>query len=70
MILAPYKRKIVDEEREEETFDVSNFGVGTVFDVSQTDGPSLPEPLQVVFVPYRSRCFSPGKNRHRQAHAS
>jgi N-terminal domain of anti-restriction factor ArdC len=49
-ILVPHKHKIADEDGEEERFIVSSFGVGSVFDVSQTEGPPLPQPPQVVFV--------------------
>jgi len=50
-ILVPHKRKITDEAEEEERFIVSSFGVGSVFDISQTKGPPIPEPPQVLFVP-------------------
>jgi N-terminal domain of anti-restriction factor ArdC len=47
-ILVPYKRKVTqDEDRNDDAGDrmvVQGFGVGTVFDVSQTDGDPLPEP--------------------------
>jgi hypothetical protein len=51
-ILVPYIRRRNEEESEgrEESRVLSGFGVGTVFDVSQTEGPPLPEPPTVVFV--------------------
>ena len=49
-ILVPHKHKIIEEDEEEGHFVVSSWGVGSVFDVSQTEGPPLPEPPQVVFV--------------------
>jgi N-terminal domain of anti-restriction factor ArdC len=50
-ILVPYKYRTKSEEgNEEETVSLRGFGVGSVFDVSQTEGPPLPEPPQVVFV--------------------
>jgi len=50
-ILVPHKRKVTPEEDDEDAhFVVSSFGVGTVFDISQTGGPPLLEPPQVVFV--------------------
>jgi antirestriction protein ArdC len=44
-ILVPFKHKAaVAEEDGEDTFVVKGFGVGTVFDVAQTDGDPLPDP--------------------------
>jgi antirestriction protein ArdC len=47
-ILVPYKRKITQEGDTDDTDStrmvVRGFGVGTVFDVSQTEGDPLPEP--------------------------
>ena len=43
-ILVPHVHKQTDEETGEEERIVRNFGLGTVFDVSQTEGKSLPEP--------------------------
>ncbi len=47
-ILVPHKRKITREEESDDTEStrmmVRGFGVGTVFDVSQTEGDPLPEP--------------------------
>jgi len=47
-ILVPYTRKIAQDEDSDETpgdrMAVRGFGVGTVFDVSSTDGDPLPEP--------------------------
>jgi antirestriction protein ArdC len=45
-ILVPHKRAIALEEGEETTI-VHSFGVGTVFDVAQTEGEPLPEPPAV-----------------------
>nr|MBA2453182.1 ImmA/IrrE family metallo-endopeptidase [Chloroflexia bacterium] len=45
-ILVPHRRVIELDEGEETTI-VRGFGVGTMFDVSQTDGEPLPEPPQV-----------------------
>lgn len=42
-ILVPHKR-VVELDEGEETTIVRGFGVGSVFDVSQTDGDPLPEP--------------------------
>jgi hypothetical protein len=47
-ILVPFKHKAtVAEEDETDAFVVKGFGVGTVFDVSQTDGDPLPSPPAV-----------------------
>jgi hypothetical protein len=49
-IFVPHKYPVPQEEAETEErarFVLRGFGVGTVFDVSQTDGPPLPEPPQV-----------------------
>ena len=43
-ILVPHIKKQTDEETGEEEILVRNFGLGTVFDVSQTEGEPLPEP--------------------------
>jgi len=43
-ILVPHVHKRTDEETGEEERIVRNFGLGTVFDVSQTEGNPLPEP--------------------------
>jgi len=47
-ILVPYTRKIAQDDDSDETLGnrmaVRGFGVGTVFDVSSTDGDPLPEP--------------------------
>jgi antirestriction protein ArdC len=45
-ILVPHKR-VVELAEGEETTVVRSFGVGTVFDVAQTDGQPLPEPPAV-----------------------
>ncbi|MDQ3547830.1 MAG: ArdC family protein [Chloroflexota bacterium] len=45
-ILVPHKR-VVELEKGEETTIVRSFGVGSVFDISQTDGDPLPEPPAV-----------------------
>jgi hypothetical protein len=44
-ILVPYKHKIKPEEgqEQEETVVLRGFGVGTVFDVSQTEGDPIPQ---------------------------
>jgi antirestriction protein ArdC len=44
-VLAPCGYKKVDEETGEETFRVRGFRVVSTFDVSQTDGEPLPEPI-------------------------
>lgn len=44
-ILVPHKR-VVELDEGEETTIVRGFGVGSVFDLSQTDGEPLPEPPQ------------------------
>jgi N-terminal domain of anti-restriction factor ArdC len=47
-ILVPFKRKAaVTEQDGGDDFVVKGFGVGTVFDVAQTDGDPLPEPPTV-----------------------
>lgn len=51
-ILVPHKQRIADEqdgddEEGERRTIIRGFGVGTVFDVSQTDGEPLPEPPMV-----------------------
>jgi hypothetical protein len=47
-ILVPHKHRIAAEtEGEEDRVIVRGFGTGTVFDVSATDGPALPEPPDV-----------------------
>jgi N-terminal domain of anti-restriction factor ArdC len=46
-ILVPFKRKAVVAEEDGEDVVVKGFGVGTVFDVSQTDGDPLPDPPAV-----------------------
>jgi antirestriction protein ArdC len=47
-ILIPFKHKAtVAEEDRENDFIVKGFGVGTVFDVTQTDGDPLPDPPAV-----------------------
>ena len=43
-ILVPHVHKQTDQETGEEERIVRNFGLGTVFDVSQTEGNPLPEP--------------------------
>jgi N-terminal domain of anti-restriction factor ArdC len=44
-ILVPYKHKAtVAEEDDKDTVIVKSFGVGTVFDVAQTEGEPLPDP--------------------------
>ncbi len=43
-ILVPHVRKRTDEETGEEAVIVRSFGLGTVFDVAQTEGKPLPEP--------------------------
>ncbi len=46
-IFFPYRRKVErapDEEGETDEYAVTGFGLGTVFDVSQTDGEPLPPP--------------------------
>ena len=43
-ILVPHIRKRTDEETGEEEVIVRNFGLGTVFDIAQTEGKPLPEP--------------------------
>ena len=43
-ILVPHRRKRTDEETDEDEVIVRSFGLGTVFDISQTDGKPLPEP--------------------------
>jgi len=43
-ILVPHARKVSDEETGEEQVIVRSFGLGTVFDISQTEGKPLPEP--------------------------
>lgn len=45
-IMVPYKAKI-EQEGDDPLFVIRGFGVGTVFDVSQTDGEPLPEPPAV-----------------------
>ncbi len=45
-IMVPYKAKI-DREDDDPLYVIRGFGVGTVFDVSQTDGKPLPEPPMV-----------------------
>jgi len=50
-ILVPHKRRIKAEaEDEEDTVILSGFGVGTVFDTSQTTGRDLPEPPPVEVI--------------------
>jgi antirestriction protein ArdC len=51
-ILVPHKRRIGQKETEDDEVltVVSSFGVGTVFDVCQTDGEPLPEPPKVQTV--------------------
>jgi hypothetical protein len=50
-ILVPYKHKAtVAEEDETDAFVVKGFGVGTVFDVAQTDGDPLPDPPAVEHI--------------------
>lgn len=44
-ILVPHTR-VVELDEDEETTIVHGFGVGTVFDISQTDGEPLPDPPQ------------------------
>jgi antirestriction protein ArdC len=47
-ILVPHRVKVAEPEDEQEPqYIVRGFGVGTVFDVSQTDGTPLPEPPRV-----------------------
>lgn len=43
-ILVPHRAKVAEAEETEPQYIVRGFGVGTVFDVSQTDGQPLPEP--------------------------
>ena len=43
-ILVPHARKVSDEKTGEEQVIVHSFGLGTVFDISQTEGKPLPEP--------------------------
>ena len=43
-ILVPHVKKQTDEETGEEERIVRGFGLGTVFDIKQTDGKPLPEP--------------------------
>ena len=43
-ILVPHARKVSDEETDEEQVIVRSFGLGSVFDISQTEGKPLPEP--------------------------
>jgi hypothetical protein len=43
-IMVPYKRRVEDEITGEEGFVVTGFGLGTVFDVAQTEGKPLPAP--------------------------
>src|SRR3954453_5026039 len=45
-IMVPYKAKI-EQEDDDPLYVIRGFGVGTVFDVSQTDGRPLPEPPKV-----------------------
>jgi N-terminal domain of anti-restriction factor ArdC len=51
-ILVPHKPRVGQKETEDDEVVtvVSSFGVGTVFDVSQTDGAPLPEPPKVQTV--------------------
>jgi antirestriction protein ArdC len=50
-ILVPYKHRIQPEEEDNEARVIlRGFGVGSVFDVSQTEGPPLPEPAKPVVV--------------------
>lgn len=47
-ILVPFKHKAVPaEENGEDDVIIKGFGVGTVFDVAQTDGDPLPDPPEV-----------------------
>src|SRR5581483_5212661 len=49
-IFVPHKYRVPQEEAEPDDrarFVLRGFGVGTVFDVPQTDGPPLPEPPPV-----------------------
>jgi antirestriction protein ArdC len=43
-IFVPHRVKVADTDEGDEQSIVRSFGVGTVFDVSQTDGRPLPEP--------------------------
>ncbi|HVB65836.1 MAG TPA: ArdC-like ssDNA-binding domain-containing protein [Nitrolancea sp.] len=43
-ILVPHIRKQTDDETDEEERSVRSFGLGTVFDIAQTEGKPLPEP--------------------------
>ena len=43
-ILVPHRKKLQSEDETEEQVVIRSFGVGTVFDVSQTEGEPLPEP--------------------------
>jgi len=47
-IFVPFKRKVTDEATGEEDYRLTGFGVGSVFDLVQTDGEPLPEPPRVV----------------------
>jgi N-terminal domain of anti-restriction factor ArdC len=47
-IFVPFKCKITDEETGAEEHRLTGFGVGSVFDLGQTDGEPLPEPPRVV----------------------
>jgi antirestriction protein ArdC len=47
-ILVPHKVKVATNDADEEHYSIRSFGVGMVFDVSQTDGTPLPEPPGVA----------------------
>jgi hypothetical protein len=50
-ILVPFKHKAtVGPEDDEDNVVVKSFGVGTVFDVAQTDGDPLPDPPTVEHI--------------------
>jgi len=46
-ILVPFRRTVEDDQGEK-VRGIGGFGVGTVFDVAQTDGDPLPEPPSVI----------------------
>jgi antirestriction protein ArdC len=43
-ILVPHRVKVQSEDESDEHFVIRSFGVGTVFDITQSDGAPLPEP--------------------------
>lgn len=50
-IFVPHKRKVHDEEADEDRVVVKGFGIGSVFDLSQTDGEPLPEKPPLLDIP-------------------